>query len=183
MFWVLRTLRYRGRSRGQLRKYGKWAPARDSVSGLWSRSKPLDNPMMWSRRSRETELSSRNASIPQTVSVRQSQERRFRFIRPTFRASLSASKTAGPRIRSPAAAGRASHTASGKNLGSSPLKRACRVQRQSLWYPADQSVPPQNIHKRAVENTHLARMLRMRSSMMPRSWGFVFIRLSTFLIV
>ena len=121
MFWVLRTLRYRGRSRGQLRKYGKRAPARDSVSGLWSRSKPLDNPMMWSRRSRETELSSRNASIPQTVSVRQSQERRFRFIRPTFRASLLAPKTAGPRIRSPAAVGRASHTASGKNFGSSPF--------------------------------------------------------------
>ena len=33
------------------------------------------------------------------------------------------------------------------------------------------------------ENAHFARMLRIRSSMMPRSWGLVFIRLSTFLIV
>ena len=33
------------------------------------------------------------------------------------------------------------------------------------------------------ESAHFARMLRIRSSMMPRSWGLVFIRLSTFLIV
>ena len=46
IFWVLRTLGFGCSSRGQLRWYGKWAPARDSVSGLWSRSKPLDNPMM-----------------------------------------------------------------------------------------------------------------------------------------
>ena len=28
IFWVLRTLRYQWQSRGQLRKYGKWAPAK-----------------------------------------------------------------------------------------------------------------------------------------------------------
>ena len=28
IFWVLRTLRYQWQSCGQLRKYGKWAPAK-----------------------------------------------------------------------------------------------------------------------------------------------------------
>ena len=32
IFWVLRTLCYQWQSRGQLRKYGKWVPAKELCS-------------------------------------------------------------------------------------------------------------------------------------------------------
>ena len=104
---MLRTLCFGCSSRGQLRKYVKQPPARDSVSGLWSRSKPLDNPMM------PTSVPARQSPAVGTLrprrlfSVRELKERRFRFTHRTFRASMSAPKTAAPRVRSPAAAGRA----------------------------------------------------------------------------